>query len=71
MLVFCGQVESVLGRKKFVAVYALAGIAGNVLSCVVNPRTPVRERESERNRAGSDRTQGGDFAFLELRTSRE
>eukprot|EP00904_Undaria_pinnatifida_P000268 jgi/Undpi1/10241/HiC_scaffold_28.g12694.m1 len=34
-------VESVLGKKKFLAVYALAGIAGNVLSCVVNPRTPA------------------------------
>lgn len=58
MLVFCEQVESVLGKKKFVAVYALAGIAGNVLSCVVNPRTPVRGRESGRNRAASDRSQG-------------
>lgn len=43
MPVFCAQVESVLGKKKFLAVYALAGIAGNVLSCVVNPRTPVRD----------------------------
>ena len=50
MLVFCEQVESVLGKKKFVAVYALAGIAGNVLSCVVNPRTPVRERSGEPER---------------------
>lgn len=40
--------ESVLGKKKFVAVYALAGIAGNILSCVVNPRTPVREGEWEK-----------------------
>lgn len=40
------QVENVLGKKKFVAVYALAGIAGNVLSCIVNPRTPVRTEGS-------------------------
>ena len=33
-----------LGKKKFVAVYALSGIAGNVLSCIVNPRTPVSAR---------------------------
>ncbi|CAM9118448.1 unnamed protein product [Hapterophycus canaliculatus] len=33
-------VERVMGKTKFVAVYALAGLAGNVLSCVINPRTP-------------------------------
>eukprot|EP00903_Cladosiphon_okamuranus_P006775 g6605.t1 len=34
-------VERVMGKNKFVAVYALSGIAGNVLSCIVNPRTPA------------------------------
>ncbi|CAM9227567.1 unnamed protein product [Pylaiella littoralis] len=34
-------VENVMGKKKFIAVYALAGVAGNVLSCIVNPRTPA------------------------------
>ncbi|CAN0520396.1 unnamed protein product, partial [Scytosiphon promiscuus] len=29
-----------MGKTKFVAVYVLAGLAGNVLSCVINPRTP-------------------------------
>ncbi|CAM9671357.1 unnamed protein product, partial [Ectocarpus sp. 6 AP-2014] len=33
-------VERVMGKAKFVTVYTLAGIAGNVLSCIVNPRTP-------------------------------
>lgn len=41
------QVEAVLGTKKFLAVYALAGIAGNALSCIVNPATPVRKQERE------------------------
>ena len=30
-----------MGKKKFVTVYVLAGMAGNILSCIVNPRTPV------------------------------
>lgn len=58
--------ESVLGKKKFVTVYALAGIAGNILSCVVNPRTPVREGEWEKQSGKRSCSQGGDIAFLEL-----
>jgi len=35
------QVENVMGTNRFVTVYVLAGMAGNILSCMVNPRTPV------------------------------
>lgn len=48
------QVEKVLGIKKFVTVYALAGIAGNALSCIVNPTTPVRRTDTENNSATGD-----------------
>ncbi|CAN0023727.1 unnamed protein product, partial [Sphacelaria rigidula] len=36
-----GQVvESMVGKPKFLTIYAAAGISGNVLSCIVNPRMP-------------------------------
>eukprot|EP00752_Nemacystus_decipiens_P004637 g4231.t1 len=34
------SVERILGTKKFVALYVCSGVAGNVLSCIVNPLTP-------------------------------
>lgn len=37
------QVERTLGTKSFVALYVCSGVAGNVLSCIVDPLTPVRE----------------------------
>lgn len=39
-----------MGKAKFVTVYTLAGIAGNVLSCIVNPRTPVSRGDEELSR---------------------
>lgn len=37
------QVEKVMGKTKFVVIYLLAGVSGNALSCIVNPRMPVSE----------------------------
>ncbi|CAM9239508.1 unnamed protein product [Choristocarpus tenellus] len=34
-------VEGVMGKAKFLGIYLLAGISGNVLSCIVNPRMPA------------------------------
>ena len=36
-----------MGKKKFVTVYVLAGMAGNILSCIVNPRTPVSHQSGQ------------------------
>lgn len=42
MVLATRQVEKVMGPKKFLATYVLSGVAGNALSCIVNPNMPVR-----------------------------
>lgn len=35
-----------MGTEKFVALYVCSGVSGNVLSCIIDPLTPVRVRET-------------------------
>ncbi|CAN0455301.1 unnamed protein product, partial [Discosporangium mesarthrocarpum] len=34
-------VERVMGKGRFLGIYLLSGVAGNVLSCIVNPTMPA------------------------------